>query len=183
MYGVINRSLREMVVGQFGQQRWESVLKRSGVPDDSFLSMRSYDDSITYSLAQACSEELELDLTDALRAFGVHWIEHTLSSQYDSLARSAGSSLIEFLKNLNALHDRISSTFLDYQPPEFHLTTLEDGRFELLYVSLREGLTPFVEGLIHGLAARFDEPVIIETIETLPVASGEKTRFFIKLEA
>ena len=56
MYGVINKSLRDMVVEQFGEEKWQEVLLRSGVPDDSFLAMQSYDDDITYSLAQACAE-------------------------------------------------------------------------------------------------------------------------------
>ena len=39
MYGVINKSLRDMIVEQFGEGKWEEVLQRSGVPDDSFLAM------------------------------------------------------------------------------------------------------------------------------------------------
>ena len=65
MYGVINKSLKEMVIEQFGMERWESVLSRSGVPADSFLSMRSYDDERTYALAHACADELQIPLPDA----------------------------------------------------------------------------------------------------------------------
>ena len=55
----------------------------------------------------------------ALHAFGQHWVNHTLARDYDALARSTGSTMLEFLGNLNALHDRISTTFLDYEPLSF----------------------------------------------------------------
>ena len=67
MYGVINKSLRDMVIEQFGEAKWSEVLQRSGVPDDSFLAMQSYDDDITYKLAQSCADEMQIDLGDALR--------------------------------------------------------------------------------------------------------------------
>lgn len=181
MYGVINKSLRDMMVEQYGDLAWGNVLQRSGCPHDSFLAMRSYDDSVTYHLAQAAAEELGIELDDALRAFGVHWIEHTIHKHYDTLARAAGSNLIQFLSNLNALHDRISSTFLDYQPPEFDIRTRDDGVVELTYVSQRVGLTPFVEGLITGLGKRFGETVVIHNIESIAVSSGEKSLFTLTI--
>ncbi len=181
MYGVINKSLKEMVIEQFGIERWESILDRSGVPADSFLSMRSYDDQRTYALAQACADELGLPLADALRAFGVHWVEHTVARDYSALVSAAGNSLVEFLNNLNSLHDKISSTFLDYRPPTFDVTTKAGGEVDILYTSERTGLTPFVEGLMIALGQRFNEPVAILNIESIAVDAGEQSRFSVKL--
>ena len=133
MYGVINKSLRDMVIEQFGEAKWSEVLQRSGVPDDSFLAMQSYDDDVTYKLAQACADEMQIDLGDALRAFGVHWVENTVAKQYETLMRAAGSDMLGFLGNLNNLHDRISSTFLNYRPPAFEIRCLGEiffGFFE-----------------------------------------------------
>ena len=58
MYGLINSSLQSMIREKFGEEQWNNVLKASGVPEDSFLSMRSYDDAITYDLVGAASEVL-----------------------------------------------------------------------------------------------------------------------------
>lgn len=181
MYGVINKSLREMVLGQFGEAAWQRVLTRSGVGEDSFLSMQSYDDAITYQLAQACAEELGIDLADALKAFGVHWIEHTLAKDYNSLANTCGDDLVTFLSNLNALHDRISSTFLDYQPPGFSVERMPDGHVHIVYTSTRVGLTPFVEGLLEGLAGRFNQPMEIVEQQPLAVEEGEQTAFTLRM--
>jgi hypothetical protein len=180
VYGVINKSLKDMVIEQFGTARWTSVLERSGVPTDSFLTMRSYDDQRTYALAQACADELGISLADALRAFGAHWVEHTLAHEYSTLVTASGNTLIEFLENLNALHDKISSTFLDYQPPEFDVTVRANGELEILYTSQRTGLTPFVEGLMLALGKRFGEPVEVLNIESIPVTAGEQSRFTMR---
>ena len=110
MYGVINKSLRDMVTEGHGDAVWEQVLAKAGVPSHSFLAMRSYDDEITFRLAVAASDALGIDVDTALHAFGQHWVNHTLARDYDALARSTGSTMLEFLGNLNALHDRISTT-------------------------------------------------------------------------
>ena len=58
MYGLINNALKSMIVEQFGEEQWQQVLSASGVPEDSFLTMRSYDDQVTYALAGAASDTL-----------------------------------------------------------------------------------------------------------------------------
>jgi guanylate cyclase soluble subunit beta len=181
MYGVVNRSLKELILIHHGEERWQKVLELSKVPGDSFLSMQSYDDQVTYDLAQAVAAELAISVDDALRAFGVHWVEHTMVHHYDALARAAGSNLLQFLENLNVLHDRISSTFLEYRPPRFDIQHLSHNRVEVLYSSQRVGLTPFVEGLLEGLSKRFNEPIDILSIESLPTQSGTHSRFEMRL--
>lgn len=180
MYGVINKSLKEMVMRQFGESTWQQVMTVANVSEDSFLTMRSYDDQITYALAGAAAEVLGLSLDDALRAFGVHWVQSTLQEQYEVLMQATGSDMGGFLRNLNALHDRISSTFLDYRPPQFLVDDLDDGALKITYVSEREGLTPFVEGILLGLAQRFNAPMTIENIEYIPVNEGEQSEFTLR---
>ena len=181
MYGVINKSLRDMVIEQFGEAKWSEVLQRSGVPDDSFLAMQSYDDDVTYKLAQACADEMQIDLGDALRAFGVHWVENTVAKQYETLMRAAGSDMLGFLGNLNNLHDRISSTFLNYRPPAFEIQDGDGEDVKILYLSERVGLTPFVEGLLRGLADRFNQQMEIIDIAPQKVAKGEQTLFTVRM--
>lgn len=152
------------------------------MPGDSFLAMRSYDDEITFRLAVASSDALGIDVDTALYAFGQHWVGHTLVRDYDALVRSTGSSMLEFLENLNELHDRISTTFLDYQPPEFRVSDLENGRMEVQYISHREGLNSFVSGLLVALSDRFNEPMSIEAVEDLSPESGTHTKFHLLMK-
>ena len=180
MYGLINNSLKGMITDRFGEEQWQQVLAASGVPEDSFLTMRSYDDSVTYSLAGAASEILGAPVEDCLEMFGEYWVLETAGKSYNMLLNAAGGDMIEFLGNMNALHDRITSTFLDYVPPEFFVEQ-QNGNHLIHYVSQREGLTPFVVGLLKGLAKRFECELTILSQTPRQVDKGEHTVFEVAI--
>lgn len=177
MYGLINSSLQSMIREKFGDEQWQAVLEESGVPEDSFLTMRSYDDSITYDLAGAASRVLDAPVDTCLEMFGEYWVLETASKSYGPLLDAAGNDLIEFLNNMNALHDRITGTFLNYVPPEFRVETLGEGRHHIHYISQREGLTGFVVGLLNGLAQRFETSIDVHSVESQAVDSGSHVIF------
>jgi len=177
MYGLINSALRGMIREKFGEDQWQAVLKQSGVPEDSFLTMRSYDDSITFDLASAASNVLGAPLEACLEMFGEYWVLETATKSYGPLMDATGTDLIGFLRNLNALHDRITGTFLNYVPPEFRVEALENGHHKIHYISQRESLTPFVVGLLNGLAIRFNTTVEILSVEPQTVSNGTHTVF------
>ena len=108
-------------------------------------------------------------------------MEHTAAKEYSALMRATGQDMLSFLENLNGLHDRISSTFLDYRPPSFLVDRDAAGAVGVLYISERVGLTPFVEGLLSGLASWFGETMDILEIRPEEVGSGEKTYFLVKM--
>ena len=180
MYGLINNSLKNMILEQFGEQQWQQVLESSGVPEDSFLTMRSYDDSVTYSLAGAASEVLGAPVEACLEMFGEYWVLETASKSYGMLLDAAGKDMMEFLSNINALHDRITSTFLNYIPPEFFVEK-KGNHYLIHYMSTREGLTPFVVGLLKGLAKRFNIKLDILSQTELEVDLGAHTIFEVEI--
>ncbi len=181
MYGLINTALRDMISTRFGEDQWQQVLQASGVPEDSFLTMRSYDDAITYDLAGAASEVLGAPLETCLELFGEYWIEETAGKSYGMLMDATGQNMVEFLENLNGLHDRITSTFLDYKPPSFRIEHIADNRYRLHYESTRKGFTPFVVGLLKGLAERFDAALTIEAQHDEPAGDGTHTIFALEI--
>lgn len=175
MYGLINSSLQNMVREKFGDDKWAQVLKKSGVAEDSFLTMRSYDDAITYRLAGAASEVLGAPLEACLEMFGEYWVLETASKSYGTLMDASGDTMVEFLRNMNSLHDRITGTFLNYVPPEFLVEDLGSHRYKIHYMSKRKGLTPFVDGLLKGLAIRFGSTLEIHSREDIEVGEGTHT--------
>ena len=177
MYGLINKALRDMVRERFGEDTWASVFAASGVPEDSFLTMRSYDDTVTFQLAGAASEVLGAPVDDCMEMFGEYWVLETASKSYAALMDASGSGLIEFLENLTALHDRITGTFLNYIPPEFRVEPVGDDVYRIHYISQRQGLSSFVVGLLHGLSQRFNHDMEIREQIPMPVDDGEYTVF------
>lgn len=181
MYGLINNALKNMIVDHFGENRWQEVLQTSGIPEDSFLTMRNYDDAITYSLAGAASEVLGAPLDDCLEMFGEYWVANTAPESYEMLMDAAGQNMAEFLGNLNALHDRITTTFLHYAPPNFQVEHQEANRYLIHYKSHRQGLTPFVVGLLRGLALRFNSELTIHSQREETTQEGSHTIFEVEI--
>lgn len=182
MYGLINNSLKGMINEKFGEDKWLEVLSASGVPEDSFLTMRSYDDELTYALAGAASEVLGAPVEACLEMFGEYWVLETATKSYGLLLDAAGGNMVEFLTNMNALHDRITSTFLDYVPPEFFVEENGEG-YDIHYKSQRKGLTPFVVGLLKGLAIRFGCELEIVEQTDVPAEPGTHTIFHVMISS
>ena len=160
-----------MVLEKFSREQWQRVLELSGLPANTFMSTRSYDDAVTLSLVGAVSEVLELPVDDCLDTFGQFWLAEFAPQSYEMLLSATGGSLFEFLENLDSLHDRISSTFVEYGSPTFKLEMLAENRAKVFYCSGRSGLVPFVVGLIKGMQVRFN--VVITIREVIIDSTGE----------
>jgi guanylate cyclase soluble subunit beta len=182
MYGLINKALKDMVTDRFGNEVWQQILDESGVPQDAFLTMRSYDDEITYSLVAASSKVLNAPAEACLEMFGQYWVLVTATESYGMLMDAAGENLIEFLENLNQLHDRITTTFLNYLPPTFHLEPVSDNLYEIHYISQRQGLDAFVVGLLQGLATRFETKLELLSQRSEPADTGTHIVFKVAIE-
>jgi len=113
--------------------------------------------------------------------FGEYWVLETASKSYGTLMDASGETMVEFLGNMNSLHDRITGTFLNYVPPEFHVEALEPPRYRIHYLSKREGLTPFVNGLLKGLAIRFGSTLEIHSQEDREAAEGTHTVYEVSV--
>jgi hypothetical protein len=161
MYGLVNKAVVDLVTTKFGREKWEQIKQKADVDIDVFVSMDAYDDAITYRLVGAASEVLGLPAEAILEAFGEYWVLYTATEGYGSLLDASGSTLKEFLENLDALHARVALTMPALKPPRFRLVTVDPTTMMLEYRSTRPGLAPMVVGLLKGLAIRFSTPVEI----------------------
>ena len=166
MYGIVNKAIKELV-SQFGLDKWEAVKEKSGVDSDIFLSNQPYDDAITYQMAQAASEVLGISLHDVLVAFGEYWILQTGRKEYGSLMEAGGDSLKEFLINLPNFHSRVMLMFPKLIPPEFRVSDISDQGMRIHYYSERDGLQPFMIGLLQGLGKMYETEVEVAHLEEL----------------
>jgi hypothetical protein len=179
MYGLIHAAIQQLVVDRFGQEAWQQVMTQSKTPADAFMSTRSYDDSVTYGLVGAVAELAEVSTEECLELFGQFWLAEFAPQSYDMLLSAAGSTLFEFLDNLNALHDRISTTFVGYGPPSFRVEKLTEAEAIVHYRSGRSGLVPFVLGLIKGMQDRFDVEIQVLDVKTESSGTGDQAAIHI----
>ena len=166
MYGIVNKAIEDLVKTNFGEHIWDAVKKRSGVDIDYFLSSEPYDDAITYKLAGAVSEEMNMPVGKVLEAFGEWWILKTGKEKYGGLMEAGGKNLREFLINLPLFHNRIMLMYPKLTPPEFKISDVEETSIRIHYYSKREGLQEFVRGLLQGLGKMYSTPVDIILLQS-----------------
>lgn len=159
MYGMINKAVQELIVTQFGDEKWRAVKKRAGIDVKEFDRLTQYPDEVTYDIIAAASEVLDLPAATVLETFGEFWIDFASRSGYESMFGMSGNDLFEFLESLDELHTRLSLSFPDYRPPSFYCADHATSSLRLHYISEREGLAPFVVGLVKGLGGLFATPV------------------------
>jgi hypothetical protein len=164
MYGIVNQAIQGLVVENYGQEKWDEILKRSGISETHFISDDSYEDEITFELVAAASEVLALKSEDVLEAFGKYWVLNTGYQKYGDLMKAGGNDFPEFMSNLPNFHGRIMLIYPKLCPPEFLVEHPEDKKIILHYYSARSGLTHFVFGLIHGIAEMFDQKIEMKLI-------------------
>lgn len=166
MYGIVNKSMEELVTGRFGQSAWASILERSGCDIDFFLSNEPYDDAVTFKLAAAAAEVLELSLDDVLHTFGEYWILTTCREKYGGLLETGGTTLQAFLSHLPVFHTRVMMVYPGITPPIFKADNVTDTSIDIHYHSQRQGLQEFVRGILSGLGTLYQQPVQITLLQS-----------------
>jgi|TARA_R110000868_G_scaffold30515_10_gene112767 hypothetical protein len=174
MYGIVNKAIEELVVANFGEDKWDAIKLRSGIDIDYFISSEPYDDAITFQLAIAVSQEMDMTLSAVLVAFGEWWVLKTTKEKYGGLMEAGGDNLKQFLINLPLFHNRVMLIYPKLTPPEFKVTNVTENSINLHYLSKREGLQDFVRGLIQGLGIMYSTPVTINLIQTRDEGSSHE---------
>lgn len=165
MYGIINRSMQELVVHHHGADAWARICARARVPPAPFVDMNAYDDDITYRLVAAAAEETSTPADELLRGFGRWWFERTAQQAYGSMMHMLGDSVPTFLAGLDAMHARIQMTMPELRPPSLTVSAVEDDRLHLTYVSRRPGLVPLLLGILEALGDYLGTPLVSEVLE------------------
>ena len=164
MYGLVNRSIEELVIARFGAPTWERIREAAGITDEVFLSNETYPDAVTYQLVGAASRILGTPPDQILEAFGEHWVLHTAQESYGAMLDLGGRSLRDFLLYLPHLHSRVQLHFPRLSPPAFSVTEVSASGATVHHRTTREGLAPFVVGLLKGLGKRFSTPVTVTQV-------------------
>lgn len=156
MYGLVNKAVEKFVIENHGEKVWLEIKNHAGIKEESFISMQPYPDKMTYDLVGAASELLNVEAEKILELFGEYWIKFSMIQGYGELLNLAGKTFPEFLKNLDNMHSNIAQSYTKLQPPSFICNEIDEQTFELVYISHRAGLMPFVKGLLIGLGNHFN---------------------------
>ncbi|XP_058237368.1 guanylate cyclase soluble subunit beta-2 [Hemibagrus wyckioides] len=153
-YGFINTCLRTLVVEKFGEETWDQLRLLAEV-QDTFMTYEIYDDVITIRLVQEACKMLDVSSEVVLKLFGEYFFSFCKMSGYDTMLRTLGGNLVEFIENLDALHSYLALSYQEMNAPSFRVERTKDGRTLLHYYSDRKGLHHIVPGIIEAVAKDF----------------------------
>ena len=174
MYGIVNKAIEELVINNYGIEKWEMIKQKSNIDIDFFMSNEPYDDAITYKLAITIAQEINISVAQVFESFGEWWIIKTGKEKYGSLLEASGKNLKEFLINLPNFHNRIMLRYPKLTPPEFSVTDIKDNGLNLHYFSKREGLQDFVKGLLIGLGKLYQTPVTLKILQSRDLGNSHE---------
>ena len=165
MYGLINEAVQGLVTENFGEDAWVKICAEAGLDHTEFVSMQQYPDSVTYDLVGAASTVLGMTPELILETFGRYWVQYVGRQAYGELMDAAGTSLGEFLENLDHMHSRVMISYPNLRPPSFRVQSNTEKEIVLHYSSERPGLCPLVVGLLYGLADRFETRIEVDSLD------------------
>ncbi|KAM4602140.1 guanylate cyclase soluble subunit beta-2-like [Polymixia lowei] len=151
LYGFINTCLKSLVTEKFGEDAWEKLRSLAGV-QDTFMTYEVYDDTVTLRMVQEACSMLDVSSEVVLKLFGEYFFNFCKQAGYDTMLRTLGGNLTEFIENLDALHSYLALSYQEMNAPSFRVEKCEDGRMLLHYYSDRKGLYHIVPG---GLRCTF----------------------------
>lgn len=125
--------------------------------DYQFLRRKYYPDEWCVQLVVHTSNITSIPVPDLLKQFGKWIIQYHFRNEHAKLLNSLGSTLRDWLSNLNPMHDYLQKIFTGthFKPPYFWCEDDDEiGGSILLYYSSTRGtlLCPLTEGLVEELA-------------------------------
>ncbi|XP_033958096.2 LOW QUALITY PROTEIN: guanylate cyclase soluble subunit beta-2-like [Pseudochaenichthys georgianus] len=156
--------MQSLVMEKFGQETWDKLkLPYQGVPD-SFMTYTVYDDVLTVSLVQEASSLLDVSAEVLLKLFGEHFFAFCKKAGYDTMLRTLGGNLTEFIGNLDSLHSYLALSYEKMNAPSFRVEMTDDGKMLLHYYSDRKGLYHIVPGIMEAVAKDIFDSEVTMTI-------------------
>lgn len=162
MYGLVNKAIKEMMIQEYGTNGWQAICEAVDLENDHFINLQPYPDELTYQMVTAAARYANQPVPDILKAFGHHWIKYTGQNGYGDMLNLGGHDLPTFLSNLDRMHAGMSHAYPELRPPSFRCETLSPNKLRLHYQSEREGLPPFVIGLLEGLGEYLNTPLRVD---------------------
>eukprot|EP00980_Cylindrotheca_fusiformis_P002009 scaffold444_cov109-Cylindrotheca_fusiformis.AAC.6 len=160
MHGLLFEIIEEWIIKEHGSDTWHEVKEKAGcaTKDQEFLRRAYYRDEELVDLVIAASELLRTPVRQVLEAYGRYFVMYQFGNGYDELLRCQGSTLRQWLSNLNAMHDHLKRSFPGdtFAAPIFWCEDCDEveGSIILHYYSLRGPLfVPMVVGMLEQLTS------------------------------
>lgn len=160
MKGTVVKCLEELVVTQFGKDKWEQSLKDAGLDESTLIwPMSDYDDALVIKVVEAVCKNLGITFSQAADAFGDYWVNVYTQKMYSAYYQKNATAR-DFLLDLDNIHVSMTRTLENAKPPRFDYKWEDDQTLIMHYKSDRN-LIAFLVGILKGVGKYYKEDLQI----------------------
>ena len=162
--GTIINCLEELVVEQFGTDRWRRSLKLAGIDESRIYStFEDVPDSEMHALLKAVSTAVDLPMGGVMEAFGEYWSTVYAPRVYSAYYVHAKNSR-DLLLRLDEIHTVMTKSIKSARPPHFRYEWRGDKHLIMHYDSAR-GLVALMAGLVRGVGKYYGEYLNVSIVD------------------
>ncbi|MEH6784272.1 MAG: heme NO-binding domain-containing protein [Alcanivorax jadensis] len=184
MHGVIISNLKKYVEEKLGEDAWDTLRDKAGLPGKAFIPISIYPDSDLEDLLVAAVEVTGQGRDEILKDFGA-WVIPPLMKMYRSFIPEDWDA-VTFLKNIDdRIHERVvRMKDANAKPPHINVSEISPGLLEVEYQSHRD-MSYLALGCVYGVAeyygqkaALMEEKRVVGTHRTfiMRISAGEQTQ-------
>ncbi len=162
MKGAIVKCLNELVVDNFGKEKWDAVVKNVNGFNEHILPISDIDDGVVIQLIQSVCSTLGISLLQAADAFGDYWI-NVYAQKYYKIYLDGAKAAREFIGKMDHVHEVMTQSIEHARPPKFKYEWKDDKTLILHYSSLRN-LIDIAAGLIKGVGKYYREELTVKKL-------------------
>lgn len=161
MQGVVFNALADFVEETAGMEVWNEAIDSSNlISEGAFTAGQVYPDEDIVTLAIFVANKLELELSDALRAFG-QYLFGFLMDRGPVEVRDYPDTQTMLTELDGVIHSEVRRLNPNAYTPFFEYTPTSDLTGELVYRSKRK-MCAIAEGLIYGAADYYQQTLEME---------------------
>ncbi|BHF73337.1 trans-synaptic signaling by soluble gas, modulating synaptic transmission [Sparganum proliferum] len=181
MYGFLILAFKKIVENDFGEDAWSCLLEVSGIRTRTFQARKKYWDQTLFHLFKAYAQELNIKLEQVAYENGRFFHEFVDCAGYGNLLKIQGRTFLEFLKQIDNLHEYLKFSYPHIRSPSFLVVNSSETHITLLYESTRAGYSPYVRGQLIGLAHQiYATDISVDCKPSIQVGTVHKTILEIK---
>ncbi|PVD33577.1 hypothetical protein C0Q70_04834 [Pomacea canaliculata] len=155
MYGLLIESIMDYIRKRFGDEAWESIRQKAGIPHTCFSTHETYSEQLIPKIADSASQVIGLPEDELMDAFGVAFVSFVGQYGYDSILKVLGRHMRDFLNGLDNLHEYLRFSYPKLRPPSFFVENENKNGLTLHYRSRRKGFVHYVKGQIRRVGELF----------------------------
>ncbi|KAA0199912.1 Soluble guanylate cyclase beta 3 subunit [Fasciolopsis buskii] len=155
MYGLLIVGVQHFIESQFGVDSWTRVVEKAGLGSVTYQTQNVYSETVIERVLDVLTDETGLSLDELSYQSGLYFVTFTTQYGYKKLLRVQGRDFINFLRNLDNLHEHLRFSYPKIRPPSFFVKSKSVNKIELVYSSKRLGFVHYVRGQLVALARQF----------------------------